>query len=135
MVAFSTIYSACEKTLASIGEILPVTLEKVELVYPVEDDVIVRRFRETIERVRAQGKKVRLAMFDTVLTFPGARFPWEMCVKVCKELGVLSLIDGAHGIGEFLKLSKHFSRLRNKFIGRIEISSMPLHENESTDTT
>ncbi|KAL5324906.1 hypothetical protein ACEPPN_006025 [Leptodophora sp. 'Broadleaf-Isolate-01'] len=99
VVAFSTIYPACEKTLASIGEILPVELEKVELVYPVEDEEIVRRFREKIEGVRRMGKRVRLAMFDTVLTFPGARFPWEMCVEVCKEMGVLSLIDGAHGIG------------------------------------
>lgn len=106
VVAFSTIYPACEKTLASIGEILPVELEKVELVYPVEDEEIVRRFREKIEGVRRMGKRVRLAMFDTVLTFPGARFPWEMCVEVCKEMGVLSLIDGAHGIGEYLLLFK-----------------------------
>ncbi|KAG4441861.1 hypothetical protein IFR05_002662 [Cadophora sp. M221] len=99
VVAFSTIYPACEKTLASIGEILPVEVVKVELVYPVEDEEILRRFREKIEDVRGLGKRVRLAMFDTVLTFPGARFPWEMCVEVCKEMGVLSLIDGAHGIG------------------------------------
>ncbi|KAH7311905.1 pyridoxal phosphate-dependent transferase [Rhexocercosporidium sp. MPI-PUGE-AT-0058] len=99
VVAFSTIYPACEKTVASIAEILPVGIEKVELVYPVEDEEIARRFRECIERVRGEGKKVRVAMFDTVLTFPGARFPWEMCVEVCKEMGVLSLVDGAHGIG------------------------------------
>lgn len=36
---------------------------------------------------------------DTVLTFPGARMPWEALVQACKELNVLSLIDGAHGIG------------------------------------
>ncbi|KAK0105652.1 hypothetical protein ONS95_004180 [Cadophora gregata] len=38
-------------------------------------------------------------MCDTVLTFPGARFPWEKRVEVCTELRVLSLVDGAHGIG------------------------------------
>lgn len=100
VIAFSTIYSACEKTIASIGEILPVQIEKVELTYPVEDADIVYAFRAKVAAVRAEGKRVRLAMFDTVLTFPGARFPWEELVGVCRELGILSLIDGAHAIGE-----------------------------------
>jgi selenocysteine lyase/cysteine desulfurase len=51
--------------------------------------------------LRKEGKRVRLVMFDTVLTFPGVRMPWERLVEVCREMGVLSLIDGAHGIGEF----------------------------------
>jgi selenocysteine lyase/cysteine desulfurase len=38
-------------------------------------------------------------MFDTVLAFSGARCPWEALVKACKSLGILCLIDGAHGIG------------------------------------
>ncbi|KAH7390322.1 aminotransferase family protein-like protein [Cadophora sp. MPI-SDFR-AT-0126] len=101
VVVFSTIYPACEKTLASIGEMIKggLRVEEVELVYPVEDEEIVRRFEEKIVCLQGGGKKVRLAMCDTVLTFPGARFPWERCVAVCKELEVLSLVDGAHGIG------------------------------------
>lgn len=99
VVTFSTVYPACEKTVASIGEILPVRCEKVELVYPVEDEVILEGFREKVRSVRADGKRVRVAMFDTVLTFPGARFPWEKMVGICRELDILSLVDGAHGIG------------------------------------
>ena len=38
-------------------------------------------------------------LIDTVLTFPGARMPWEALVQACKDMGILSLIDGAHGIG------------------------------------
>lgn len=99
IVFFSTIYDACEKTIASIQEVVNIEGVKIELQYPIEDEGIVWLFRETIERVQSQGKRVRLAMFDTVLTFPGARMPWEELVGVCKELGVLSLIDGAHGVG------------------------------------
>ncbi|KAB8298679.1 hypothetical protein EYC80_000856 [Monilinia laxa] len=56
-------------------------------------------FREFVELTQSMGRKIKLAMFDTVLTFPGVRMPWEELVGICKELGVLSLIDGAHGIG------------------------------------
>ncbi len=100
VLAFATIYPACEKTIASLAEISPVRIEKVEVTYPIEDADIVYAFRAKVAAVRAAGKRVRLAMFDTVLTFPGARFPWEELVGVCRELGILSLIDGAHGIGE-----------------------------------
>ncbi|KUJ09207.1 PLP-dependent transferase [Mollisia scopiformis] len=99
VVCFSTIYGACEKSLVSVGEVLPVQMEVVELQYPVEDEEILGRLEERVGKVRQEGKRIRLAMFDTVLTFPGARMPWERLVAKCKELEVLSLIDGAHGIG------------------------------------
>ncbi|CZR62819.1 related to isopenicillin N epimerase [Phialocephala subalpina] len=113
VVHFSTIYSACEKTISSVDELTPVESENVRLEYPIEDGEIVRRFRERVEKVRGEGKRIRLAMFDTVLTFPGARMPWERLVEACKELDVLSLIDGAHGVGhidlsELGKLSPDF---------------------------
>ncbi|KAG0650477.1 PLP-dependent C-S lyase [Hyphodiscus hymeniophilus] len=99
VVFFSTIYDACEKTLASIQEHTPLETVNIALDYPVRDEEIVRRLGDTIKRVRDGGKNVRLAMFDTVLTMPGARMPWEELTQVCKEMGVLSLIDAAHAIG------------------------------------
>ncbi|RDW59675.1 hypothetical protein BP6252_12762 [Coleophoma cylindrospora] len=99
IVHFSTIYPACEKTIASVGEHTPLTAVKIGLEYPIEDDEIVKIFKETVNQVRDGGQNVKIAMFDTILTFPGVRFPWEMIVLACKELGILSLIDGAHGIG------------------------------------
>ncbi|KAF7883921.1 hypothetical protein EAF00_011233 [Botryotinia globosa] len=52
-----------------------------------------------VEQLRGNGRNIKAAIFDTVVTLPGVTFPWEVMVKVCKDLGVLSLIDGAHGIG------------------------------------
>jgi selenocysteine lyase/cysteine desulfurase len=101
IVHFSTIYSACEKSIAAVAEMCPVSAEKIELVYPIEDEDLVELLRRKVEALRKEGKRVRLVMFDTVLTFPGVRMPWERLVEVCREMGVLSLIDGAHGIGEF----------------------------------
>jgi cysteine sulfinate desulfinase/cysteine desulfurase-like protein len=100
VVHFNTIYGACEKTLSSIKEHEPLETVSIELSYPITDSEIVKLLKETITRLKMMGKNVRLAMFDTVLTFPGVRIPWESLVEVCKEMEVLSLIDGAHGIGQ-----------------------------------
>ncbi|KXX73190.1 L-cysteine desulfhydrase [Madurella mycetomatis] len=99
ILCFNTIYGACAKTIQALSETCPVSSHQIDITYPIEDDEIVRRFRLAAEEVKAQGKQPKLAMFDTVLTFPGARFPWEALVATCKELGIMSLIDGAHGVG------------------------------------
>jgi selenocysteine lyase/cysteine desulfurase len=99
ILCFNTIYGACAKTIEALSETSPVTPHQIEITYPITDDEILRRFRLAAEAVKAEGKRPKLAMFDTVLTFPGARFPWEDLVRACKELGIRSLIDGAHGLG------------------------------------
>lgn len=96
---FSTIYDACKKTIESLEETTGVRGCCIELIYPVEDGQIIEKFRAAIHLIRSQGRSVKLAMFDTVLTFPGVNFPWEQLVPICKEYGIYSCIDGAHGIG------------------------------------
>lgn len=43
--------------------------------------------------------RVKAAVFDMVVSVPAVRFPFEALVRECKELGVLSVVDGAHGVG------------------------------------
>ncbi|KAL2008627.1 hypothetical protein VTN00DRAFT_6821 [Thermoascus crustaceus] len=100
IVYFATVYGAIEKTIVSLSEMTPVRGLKVEYRYPISDDELVRRFEETVTKAKADGLNVRVAVFDTVVSNPGIRFPFEELVRVCKEQGVLSLIDGAHGIGQ-----------------------------------
>lgn len=111
---FNTIYGACLKTVQSLGETTPATPHSIDITYPIEDDEIVRLFDEAVQSIRAQGRTVKLAVFDTVLTFPGVRFPWESLVRLCKDLGVLSFIDGAHGIGH-IDLT-HLGELKPDFV-------------------
>lgn len=99
VVCFGAIYGACLKTLQSLSETSPLSTHEIGIAYPIQDDEIIRRFRSAVEDLRAQGKRPKLAIFDTVLTFPGVRFPWEALVAACRELEIMSLIDGAHGIG------------------------------------
>ena len=99
IVYFSTIYSACEKTVEYLVESTSVQGEKVDLQYPIDDDEVVRRFEEALDRVKSQGKRSRVAIFDTVSSFPGVRVPWERLVMSCKKAHVMSLVDAAHGVG------------------------------------
>lgn len=99
IVYFSTAYGACEKTIQHVCETTAAESYRITLSYPFEDVDLIDLFRKTITQLSSGGKRVRLAMFDTVVSFPGVRLPWEGLVGACKDLSVLSLIDGAHGIG------------------------------------
>ena len=56
--------------------------------------------RKENEACRQSGKgKVRLAIFDTIVSMPGLLMLFEEMTKVCRDEGVLSMIDAAHGIG------------------------------------
>lgn len=96
---FATIYKACGTTIEYITETTPAQSVRVEYTYPVEDDWLVDAFREKVKEVEAGGGKVKIAVFDTVVSMPGVRVPFEALTKACKELRVLSCVDAAHGVG------------------------------------
>ncbi|KAL8725065.1 MAG: hypothetical protein Q9166_007596 [cf. Caloplaca sp. 2 TL-2023] len=107
IVYFSTIYGACEKTVDYLKETTPVESTKIPLCYPVGDDEMVGKFQDQVKQLKNDGKRVRVAIFDTVSSLPGVRVPWERLVRVCREERVLSMVDGAHGVGHIkLNLGK-----------------------------
>ena len=100
IIHFSTIYSACAKTVQYICETTPAGSFNVKVEYPIGDDDLIKKFVEGLEQVKASRKKVKAAVIDTISSMPGVRVPWESLVKICKDHGVLSLVDGAHGVGQ-----------------------------------
>lgn len=94
-----TIYGACEKTVEYITETTPAESYKIEYTYPVSDDELCRNFEQAVSAIRDEGKKPKLAIFDTIVSMPGLRMPFERLTKLCKQYEILSCIDGAHGIG------------------------------------
>lgn len=101
IISFNTIYDACaraEDFLVDYHE-GKVHVKEITLNYPLEDDEILDTFRAEVKKIEAEGKRARVALFDVVTSNPGIIFPWERMVATCKELGVISLVDGAQGIG------------------------------------
>lgn len=94
-----TIYAACLNTIRSLEETTPVRGRRVAYEYPIDDDDLVARLRDEAAAVAREGGRARVAVFDTIVSRPGVRVPWERVVAACRELGILSLIDGAHAIG------------------------------------
>ncbi|KXH46723.1 hypothetical protein CNYM01_06401 [Colletotrichum nymphaeae SA-01] len=99
IIHFSTIYGACRKTIQSLSEGCPVRLVEINITYPISNTEIVLRLQSRIYGLRMLGQNPRLVIFDTVLTFPGVVFPFERLILKCRELEVLSFVDGAHGVG------------------------------------
>lgn len=99
LVYFEPIYGAVEMGIVSLQEHSAFQARKVPLEFPITENELVRRFRETVRRARDEGLKVRAAVFDAVVSNPGVRFPFERFVDICREEGILSVVDGAHGVG------------------------------------
>ncbi|KAI2776285.1 PLP-dependent transferase [Daldinia loculata] len=98
---FSTIYGACGKTIDYLVDSGRgrVSSREIQIAYPCEDHVIVASLKDAIENGKRDGKRAKLCLFDTVSSLPAVRFPFEDVVRVCKEEGILSLVDGAQGVG------------------------------------
>jgi selenocysteine lyase/cysteine desulfurase len=99
ILIFKTIYGACEKTVSLITETTPAESVKIDYTFPVEDDWLLEEFEKKVKAVENKGGKVKVAIFDTVVSMPGVRMPFERLISKCKELGVMSCVDGAHGVG------------------------------------
>ncbi|KAG5294526.1 aminotransferase family protein (LolT) [Histoplasma ohiense] len=99
IVYFDTVYAACEKTIAWLMESTPVQARKVPYSFPTTHEEIMKRFGEVVKQLRSEGLNVRVALFDTIVSNPGVRFPFEELVAECRKEGILSCVDGAHGVG------------------------------------
>lgn len=100
IITFSTVYEACGKVADYLVDYYGnVTSREIEITYPIDDEDILKKFRDTVKAVEAEGKRARVAMFDVVSSRPGVVFPWEAMVQACKELDIISVVDGAQGIG------------------------------------
>lgn len=100
IICFPTIYGSFDNTIEYLTETTPVSSRKIEYTYPVSDDHIYNAFKVAVEEMLTEGKKPKLALFDTVVSLPGIRMPFERLTELCRAYNILSCIDGAHGVGQ-----------------------------------
>ncbi|KAI5966486.1 uncharacterized protein KGF55_000795 [Candida pseudojiufengensis] len=107
LVIQSTVYGACGNTVKFLKDNYDIDFHVVEINYPTTDAEILAKFEKVFKEV-----KPKLCMFDTVTSMPGVIFPHEQMIKLCDKYKILSLVDGAHGIG---CIPQNLSKLKPSF--------------------
>jgi len=101
LLYFDTAYPACAKAVdfaveASAGL---AAAREIPLAYPLADAAVLAAFAAAVAASRAAGRRPRACLFDVVSSLPAVRFPFEALTAACRAHGVLSLVDGAQGVG------------------------------------
>ncbi|KAJ8659107.1 hypothetical protein O0I10_005146 [Lichtheimia ornata] len=102
VLVFNTLYNAVDRTMAYLKDTRNVQLVMIELAYPMTDQQVYDTVKSTIDREHAKDPDVpiRMAMFDAVSSVPAVRFPFERVIQLCREHNILSVVDGAHALGQ-----------------------------------
>jgi selenocysteine lyase/cysteine desulfurase len=93
------VYGACGKSITYITETTPATAYLIDYTYPLSDHDLISKFEEAVKTIRAEGKNPKIAVYDTIVSQPGVRVPFERLTELCRQHGILRCIDGAHGVG------------------------------------
>jgi len=99
IIYFATVYGACGKSVTYITETTPAAAYMIDYTYPVSDHDLLQKFEDAVKTIKAEGKNPRIAVYDTIVSQPGVRVPFERLTELCRRHGILSCIDGAHGVG------------------------------------
>ncbi|WPK23894.1 hypothetical protein PUMCH_001144 [Australozyma saopauloensis] len=92
----NTTYINCKKTFEFLEDSIGIEVVVLDFDLPVTHDTIITEFEKVFKT-----RRVKMAFFDTVSSIPSVKFPFRELTSLCKEYGVLSFVDGAHGIGLF----------------------------------
>lgn len=96
IVISNFIYASCKTLMDYMNYTYKVEIITVEVEFPNDnDEAIVKKFSDAIH----QHEQVKVCFFDNICSFPQVKFPVKQLIDLCKETGVMSVVDAAHGIG------------------------------------
>ncbi|KXJ88227.1 selenocysteine lyase [Microdochium bolleyi] len=103
IVCYDVVYGSVANGLSWVKETQAggqVDVHVLKVSWPIADDELVSQYISAVRAINAQpGKRVRLAICDTIVSMPGMRVPFEKLVPALQAEGALVMLDGAHGIG------------------------------------
>lgn len=103
ILLYDTVYGACGKTAQYVVDSNPdfeLKLVSVPLRYPLTHDEVVAKTEAAILDAESRGIKIRIGIVDAITSVPGVIVPWERLVTLFRQHSILSLIDGAHAVGQ-----------------------------------
>ena len=103
ILVYETIYGSCGKTAQYIVDSNPtfgLNIVKVPLQYPITHDEVVSRTKAAILEAESKGIKIRIGVVDAISSVPGVIVPWERICALFRSHNILSLVDGAHAVGQ-----------------------------------
>jgi selenocysteine lyase/cysteine desulfurase len=108
----TTTYSSVERTLQYIADLPPhPSVSVFELKFPITRASALQAFRVHLDALNAElqtaqrkiGNRTKLkivAVINSISSVPGVYLPWKEMVALCRERGVLTVVDAAHSIGQ-----------------------------------
>lgn len=92
----SVVYDSCEHVLEYMAQMFGIELIKLNVDIEVPEQELVDSFENVFKT-----QDIKLVMFDLVSSMPAFLFPYKQLLELTKKYNVISVIDGAHGVGMF----------------------------------
>ncbi|ORY48306.1 PLP-dependent transferase [Rhizoclosmatium globosum] len=109
LIAFDFTYGACRYALERVAQRQGCFLDIIPTTSPITTDSIIRDARAYFEKnlVNVEKGPIKLFLFEHITSPSALVLPIHELVAMCKKHNIMSLIDGAHGIGQiYLELEK-----------------------------
>ncbi|KAG9303972.1 hypothetical protein G9A89_005882 [Geosiphon pyriformis] len=103
LLFLSTIYSALRELMYFIRDSSEgkVSLIEIEVNYPISNKDLIGRIVKNIEdEKRKPNSRIKLALIDAISSLPGVVVPFQQIIPLLRKHNILSVIDGAHSIGQ-----------------------------------
>ncbi|KAH9959636.1 PLP-dependent transferase [Russula dissimulans] len=108
----TTTYPPIERASRYISDCPPrPSISVFELNFPTTRASVLEAFRAHIDRLNAilqiaqrkiyNGTKLKIvAIIDSIVSIPGVYLPWKDMVALCRERGIVTVVDAAHSLGQ-----------------------------------